>query len=58
MRTQDHASDRVGHDAASDEHLLSRDNPRRRREPRNDREDEERLDESNTASPRRRARSV
>jgi hypothetical protein len=43
MRTTltEHASDRHGHDAAHDEQELARDNPRRRREPSNEREDDD-----------------
>jgi hypothetical protein len=43
MRTTlaEHAFDRRGIEAAHDEQVLVRDNPRRRREPHNEREDDE-----------------
>lgn len=44
MRTTgaDQASERHGNDAADDEQELARDNPRRRRAPLNEREDDDR----------------
>lgn len=55
MRTNlpEQASDRQGNDAADDQQEVARDNPRRRREPRNDREDDDRHGTKTSRSPLR-----
>jgi hypothetical protein len=55
MRTTlaEHTSDRRGDDAAHDEHGLARDNPRRRRERHDEREDDERHGSTMSRSPLR-----
>lgn len=45
--------DRRGNDAADDEQELARDNPRRRREPSNEREDDDRQGNATSRSPLR-----
>jgi hypothetical protein len=55
MRTTlpEHASDRRDNDAGHDEPEVARDNPRRQREPDNEREDDDRLRDGASRSPRR-----
>ena len=55
MRTtlEEHATSRRGHDTAHDEPDIARDNPRREREPDNDREADDRPANEAGRSPRR-----
>jgi hypothetical protein len=55
MRTTlaEQASDRRGTDAAPDEQEVARDNPRRQREPDNERENDDRHGSGTSQSPRR-----
>jgi hypothetical protein len=55
MRTTvaEHGTDRRGNDTAADEQELARDNPRRRREPCNEREDDDQHWDGTSRSPLR-----
>jgi hypothetical protein len=52
MRTtlEEPTSDRGGHDSAGEEPVLTRDNPRRRREPHDEREDDDRRGDGTSRS--------
>jgi hypothetical protein len=55
MRTTltEHGSDRRGSEAIDDQQEIARDNPRRRREPHNEREDDDRHGDGTIRSPLR-----